>query len=81
MVIALLLGELTLAHVLVVGFVEGTLSVFHLIAAHAAVPTVVHPDQLSLALSRNEARSQIGSATGDLESSYKETLENVECGD
>ncbi|MFD9356167.1 MFS transporter [Streptomyces sp. NPDC060031] len=55
---ALLAGHLYLAHVLVAGFVEGTLTVCFRIAASAAVPNVVHPSQLALALSRNEARAR-----------------------
>lgn len=63
-VLALALDELTLAHVVVVGFVEGTMSVFFNLAAHAAVPNVVHPDHLSTALSRNEARSRAATMLG-----------------
>lgn len=63
-VVALLLGELTLLHILVVGFIEGTLAVFHNIAAHAAVPNVVHPTHLPAALSGNEARSRAAAMLG-----------------
>ncbi|MER6397985.1 MFS transporter [Kitasatospora sp. NPDC086009] len=52
------LDLLSLPLVLVVGFTEGALTVFHGLAAHAAVPNVVAPGQLSLALSRNEARGR-----------------------
>ncbi|MFE9426949.1 MFS transporter [Kitasatospora sp. NPDC006697] len=55
---ALLLHHLTLAHVLAVGFAEGTLTVAFRIAASAAVPNVVHSSQLAAALSRNEARAR-----------------------
>jgi predicted MFS family arabinose efflux permease len=55
---ALALGHPHLWHILVVGFVEGTLSVCHELAAGAAVPNVVHPSQLSAALARNEARER-----------------------
>ncbi|MFJ6620668.1 MFS transporter [Kitasatospora sp. NPDC091335] len=55
---ALLLDRLSLPHILAVGFVEGTLTVFFQIAASAAVPNVVHPSQLATALSRNEARAR-----------------------
>jgi MFS family permease len=57
-VVALAAGRLTLPHILLVGVVEGTLSVAHGLAASAAVPHVVHPSQLTVALSRNEARER-----------------------
>lgn len=63
-VLALALDELTVAHVVVVGFVEGTMSVFFNLAAHAAVPNIVHPDHLSAALARNEARSRAATMLG-----------------
>ncbi|GAB2714329.1 MFS transporter [Kitasatospora kifunensis] len=56
--LALLAGRLYLPHILVVGFLEGTLTVGFRIAASAAVPNVVHRSQLALALSRNEARAR-----------------------
>ncbi|QMU71795.1 MFS transporter [Streptacidiphilus sp. P02-A3a] len=54
----LLLHRLVLPYILVVGFVEGTLTVVFRIAASSAVPNVVHPSQLAAALSRNEARTR-----------------------
>ncbi|WP_066946314.1 MFS transporter [Streptomyces lushanensis] len=63
-VAAMVLGELRLAHILVVGFAEGTLSVFYGLAAHAAVPNVVGPGQLRQALSRNEARGRAATMLG-----------------
>ncbi|MET8945254.1 MFS transporter [Streptomyces sp. NPDC004542] len=56
--VASALDVLSLPLVLAVGFAEGTLTVFHGLAAHAAVPNVVPPSQLSSALSRNEARGR-----------------------
>lgn len=56
LVAALLEWHLYLAQILIVGFIEGTLTVCYRIAASAAVPNVVHPSQLTRALSRNEAR-------------------------
>lgn len=56
LVAALLFGRLTLPHILVVGFLEGTFAVCYRLAASAAVPNVVHPSQLSQALAHNEAR-------------------------
>ncbi|MDT8912927.1 MFS transporter [Amycolatopsis sp. PS_44_ISF1] len=57
-VLALAVNRLYLPHILVVGFVEGTVSVTHELAAGAAVPHVVHKSQVSAALSRNEARER-----------------------
>ncbi|MEU6587801.1 MFS transporter [Streptomyces sp. NPDC046881] len=56
--VASALDVLGLPLVLAVGFAEGALTVFHGLAAHAAVPNVVPRSQLSLALSRNEARGR-----------------------
>ncbi|QUQ64545.1 MFS transporter [Kutzneria sp. CA-103260] len=64
LVVALLAGHLTLGQILCVGFVEGTLTVCHRIAAAAAVPNLVHPAQLTLALSRNEARTRGAAMVG-----------------
>ncbi|GAA3871751.1 MFS transporter [Streptomyces sedi] len=55
---ALLAGRLTLPHILVVGFVEGVLAVTYRLAAASAVPHLVHPTQVTFALSRNEARAR-----------------------
>ncbi|SOD64137.1 Predicted arabinose efflux permease, MFS family [Streptomyces zhaozhouensis] len=55
---ALLAGRLTLPHILVVGFVEGVLAVTYRLAAASAVPHLVHPSQVTFALSRNEARAR-----------------------
>ncbi|WP_158709753.1 MFS transporter, partial [Streptomyces sp. NRRL S-15] len=63
-VLALLAGELRLAHVLVVGFAEGTLTVLNGLASTAAVPNVVHPSQLSVALAGNEARGRAATMIG-----------------
>jgi MFS family permease len=57
-VLALAADRLVLPHILLVGIIEGTLSVAHGIAASAAVPHVVHSSQLTVALSRNEARER-----------------------
>ncbi|TDV49742.1 MFS transporter [Actinophytocola oryzae] len=57
-VVAVLADRLTLPHILLVGIVEATLSVAHGLAASAAVPNVVHSSQLTVALSRNEARER-----------------------
>ncbi|MFJ6215454.1 MFS transporter [Streptomyces sp. NPDC092296] len=56
--LAAALGGLGLAQILAVSFAEGALTVFYGLAAHAAVPNVVPKSQVSLALSRNEARGR-----------------------
>ncbi|HET9899273.1 MAG TPA: MFS transporter [Streptosporangiaceae bacterium] len=56
LVVALLAWHLSVAQILIVGFVEGTITVCYKIAASAAVPNVVHLSQLTVAVSRNEAR-------------------------
>jgi MFS family permease len=53
--IALWLGHLTMAQMVVVAFVEGSLFVFFNLAQNAAIPNVVAPEQLSRALGQNEA--------------------------
>ncbi|HYQ66188.1 MFS transporter [Actinophytocola sp.] len=57
-VVALAADRLFLPHILLAGIIEGTLSVAHGIAGSAAVPHVVHSSQLTVALSRNEARER-----------------------
>ncbi|MBO4205983.1 MFS transporter [Micromonospora echinofusca] len=63
-VAAIAVDELHLWHVLAVGFAEGTLSVAYELAAGAAIPNVVHPSQLTTALSRNEARERAAVMAG-----------------
>ncbi|MEV0024056.1 MFS transporter [Streptomyces atroolivaceus] len=63
-VLALMAGELSLAHVMVVGFAEGSLTVLNGLASTAAVPNVVHPSQLSVALAGNEARGRAATMIG-----------------
>jgi MFS family permease len=55
---ALLLDRITVAHLLVVAFVEGTLYVFFLLAEGAALPHVVPRAQLPTAVAQNQARDQ-----------------------
>jgi MFS family permease len=57
-VAALAADRLVLPHILIVGIIEGTLSVAHGLASSAAVPHVVHTSQLTVAVSRNEARER-----------------------
>ncbi|MEH1098251.1 MFS transporter [Micromonospora sp. CPCC 205561] len=63
-VAAIAVDELHLWHVLAVGFVEGTLSVGYELAAGAAIPNLVHPSQVTTALSRNEARERAAVMAG-----------------
>ncbi|MET9535090.1 MFS transporter [Streptomyces sp. NPDC006649] len=56
--VALLLGRLTIGHLVVVAFTEGTLYVFFLLAETAALPFVVAPTQLPAAVAQNQARDQ-----------------------
>ncbi|MFJ6380974.1 MFS transporter [Kitasatospora sp. NPDC092039] len=63
-VLALALDRLTLAQILLVGFVEGTLTVCHELASHVAVPHLVSKRRLTEALSRNEARERAAITLG-----------------
>ncbi|GAA3684080.1 hypothetical protein GCM10022224_055890 [Nonomuraea antimicrobica] len=56
LVVALLTGRATLAHVALVAFVEGALFVFFQLAESAALPHVVDRSQLPAALAQNQAR-------------------------
>lgn len=64
LVCALLLDKLTLAQILVVGFIEGSFAVCNRLAAGAAVPNVVPSTQLSTALARNETRRRAATMLG-----------------
>ncbi|GIJ70083.1 MFS transporter [Virgisporangium ochraceum] len=55
---AVLVDRITVAHLLLVAFVEGTLYVFFLLAEGAALPHVVPRPQLSTAIAQNQARDQ-----------------------
>ncbi|MFD8749897.1 MFS transporter [Kitasatospora sp. NPDC059577] len=63
-VLALALDRLTLTQILLVGFVEGTLTVCHELASHVAVPHLVPGHRLSEALARNEARERAAITLG-----------------
>ncbi|MFF7992719.1 MFS transporter [Kitasatospora xanthocidica] len=63
-VLALALDRLTLTQILLVGFVEGTLTVCHELASHVAVPHLVPKRRLTEALSRNEARERAAVTLG-----------------
>ncbi|KUN95715.1 MFS transporter [Streptomyces caeruleatus] len=62
--VAVIGDRLWLAHVMAVAFVSGTASIFYRLSERAAVRNVVHPDHLSPALSRNEARSRAAGLLG-----------------
>jgi MFS family permease len=57
-VLALALGRITLAQIMAVSFIEGSLYVFHNLAEPAAVRNIVHPRHLPVALSQIEARER-----------------------
>ncbi|HEX6402514.1 MAG TPA: MFS transporter [Pseudonocardiaceae bacterium] len=57
-VVAVVLGRITIGHLMVVAFVEGTLYVFFVLAETAALPHVVSKPQLPAAVAQNQARDQ-----------------------
>jgi MFS family permease len=62
--VAVLLGRITLGHLIAVAFAEGTLYVFFLLAETAALPYVVPGPQLPAAVAQNQARDQGASLVG-----------------
>jgi MFS family permease len=56
--LALVFDVFTLAHVVTVAFVEGSLFVFFSLAESAALPQIVPKEQLSAAVAQNQARIQ-----------------------
>lgn len=58
LVLALVLDRVTLAQILVVAVVEGTLFVFFQLAESSALPQLVPHEQLGAALAQNQAREQ-----------------------
>ncbi|WP_460068178.1 MFS transporter [Streptomyces sp. YKOK-I1] len=66
---ALVTGRLWLPHLMLAAFVEGAAAIFYRLAERAAVRNVVHPDHLSVALTRNEARGQGAGLLGQLSGS------------
>jgi len=56
--LALALDELTLAQIIVVAFVEGSLFVFFSLSESAALPQIVPKEQLPTAVAQNQARIQ-----------------------
>jgi MFS family permease len=63
-VVMVIAGELWLPLLMAVAFVEGSLTIFYLIAERASVFTVVPDVQIGAAMSRNEARSQAAGLIG-----------------
>jgi MFS family permease len=57
-------GALTVAQIVVVAFVEGTMFVLFTVAEGAALPHVVAPEQLPAALANNEARTRGATLVG-----------------
>jgi MFS family permease len=56
--LVLALGSLTLAQIVIVAFVEGSLYVFFSLAESAALPQIVPKEQLPAAVAQNQARVQ-----------------------
>ena len=56
--LALLAGQVTFAHVVVVALVEGSFFVFFFLSESAALPRVVPPEQIPAAIASNQARVQ-----------------------
>ncbi|MEU0076130.1 MFS transporter [Streptomyces sp. NPDC006332] len=63
---ALISGHLWLPHLMAAAFVEGSAAIFYRLAERAAVRNLVHPDHLTVALTRNEARGQGAGLLGQL---------------
>jgi MFS family permease len=64
LVCALLLGELTLVHLIAVAFLTGIAASFHGPAEQAAIRTVVPARQLATAFSQNQARQHVAALIG-----------------
>lgn len=62
--VALVFGQVWLPHVMVVAFIEGSVTIFYQLAERVAVRNVVHPDHLSTAMSQNEARGRVAGLLG-----------------
>jgi len=62
--VAIAVHHVYLAHLAVAGAVEGAASAYYLGASRGAVRRIVHPKQLSLALSRTQARDQAAALAG-----------------
>ena len=77
-VLALLLGYLSVVQLALVAFAEGTFSVFFTLSESAAVPRVVPPDQLTAAVSVNESTRRgadlVGPSVGGILFSLGRTL-------
>ncbi|TDQ00499.1 MFS transporter [Labedaea rhizosphaerae] len=63
-VVALVLGVVWLPHLAVAAFLEGTCMIFYLPAERAAIRNVVAPEQISAAISQNEARGRAAGLLG-----------------
>ena len=62
--VAVFNGHVWLPHLMIVAFVENSLTVFYRLAERSAVREVVPRSQLSPAMSRNEARAQAATLLG-----------------
>jgi predicted MFS family arabinose efflux permease len=61
---ALAIGNLAFGQIVVVAFVQGTVTAVFSLTEQGALPLVVHPSQVSEALARNEARREGASLAG-----------------
>jgi MFS family permease len=61
---ALAIGHLAFEQIVVVAFVQGTVTAIFGLTEQGALPLVVHPSQVSEALARNEARREGASLAG-----------------
>ncbi|WP_285625547.1 MFS transporter [Kineosporia sp. NBRC 101677] len=62
--VALVLGHVWIAHLVVVAFLQGAFTVFYTLSERAAVRFVVAKKQLPVALARNEARARAAALGG-----------------
>ena len=62
--VAYALGVLTLAQIVVVSFIEGSLAVFFRLAETSALPQVVHRSQLPTAVAQQNMQYSLGSIVG-----------------
>jgi predicted MFS family arabinose efflux permease len=56
--LALMAGDLAFGQLVVVAFIQGTITAVFTLTEQGALPMVVHPSQVSEALARNEARRE-----------------------
>jgi predicted MFS family arabinose efflux permease len=62
--VALALGDLSFAQIMIVAFLAGTRQVVYSVAEQGALPLVVAPNQISEAVARNQARLEAATLAG-----------------